>query len=363
MQLGEIFLQVIVALLGAYIALTGALATRVLSGLEHFGLYSGEPPQTSPLTLEERPEPLPSPSSASPNFARILLDNLAYQEAAVFQAIDEDVAGGHTATIEDALVNIVCTYTETGGETYTSTGSGVFIGTKGVILTNAHVVQYLLLSTADATCRIREDSPARDRYRAKLLYLSPLWVSENAKSIMVTNPSRTGEHDYALLFVTEAITGDMPDTFPALDFDTAVQDSEALRELYAAGYPKATSDDESQSTALTSTVSSTTLVRRFTFGSGTTDLIALSESPVGAYGASGGPVTNEDGTMVGLIVTRSNPERDGEKSLRALTLSYIDAAIHAEAGFGLKTMLAGDIAKRADIFKAALAPALAQVLE
>lgn len=359
MQPGDLFFQGVVALFSVYIAVTGTLAEGVRGSLEYFGWYTDDSPEIVELVEEEFLMPPPSASQSSPNFARILLDNLAYQEAAVISTTQASRTEGSEATIEDALVNIICTY-KAGNETRTTTGSGAFIDAQGVILTNAHVAQFLLLP--GATCRIRQGSPARDRYEANLLYLSPLWVGAHAGEIDTPNPSMTGEHDYALLFVTEAVAGELPDTFPSLRFDAALQDADNLRELRAAGYPGTTFGIGGPSTSLTSAVSSTTLVRRFTFGSGAFDLIGLRGSSVGEYGSSGGPVVNGQGVMVGLIVTLSNPERDGERSLRALTLSYIDAAIKAEAGFDLKTMLKGDIGNRAAIFKDALAPALTQIL-
>ena len=71
----------------------------------------------------------------------------------------------------EALVNVFCT-TKSGGSFKPTTGSGVIIDERGVILTNAHVAQYYLLEdylVEDfVSCVIRTDSPAspEDRFPA-----------------------------------------------------------------------------------------------------------------------------------------------------------------------------------------------------
>jgi hypothetical protein len=358
MQLYEFLQHGFIALLGAYIATSNMLAFGIMDGLARLGFQAPAPYEITLVPDEERA----TFPQISTNLARILLDNLEYQEAAVISATEPRTETA-PAAVEDALVNILCKYHADGG-TLTTTGSGVFIDTKGVILTNAHVAQFLLLSEApeDAECIVRQGSPATPRYRAELLYLSPLWVGANAQEIDAQTPTGTGEYDYALLFVTEAVEGDLPKEFPALRFDTSSRQPGELEDLRSAGYPAASFAAHGASAQLRPVVDETTLVRRFTFGSGSPDLISMSGSSVGEHGSSGGPVLDGDNTVIGLIVTEGNPERDGARSLRALTLSYVDAAIKEEAGFGLDAMLKGDIKKRAAIFTNALAPVLTELL-
>ncbi|KKT74656.1 MAG: hypothetical protein UW71_C0017G0009, partial [Parcubacteria group bacterium GW2011_GWB1_44_7] len=85
--------------------------------------------------------------------------------------------------VRTSIVNIICT-TKTGGLFKPISGSGVLIDKKGVILTNAHIGQYLLLKNYMIpdflTCIIRTGSPAYPRYIADLLYISPRWINEHA---------------------------------------------------------------------------------------------------------------------------------------------------------------------------------------
>ena len=105
-------------------------------------------------------------------------------------------------------------------------------------------------------------------------------------------------------------------------------------------------------------VANTRIIRLFTFDGKGIDLIALAPSAVGERGASGGPVVNEAGALIGLIATRGNAAREGARSLRALTLSYIDRALLQESGLGLARTLTGDLALRAQAFRETVAPRL-----
>src|SRR6185436_12542444 len=74
--------------------------------------------------------------------------------------------------VRSALVNILCM--PQGGSLRPISGSGVIIDPRGVILTNAHVAQYVLLSESpqiNLTCSIRTGSPASPRWKAVVLYI------------------------------------------------------------------------------------------------------------------------------------------------------------------------------------------------
>jgi len=93
-----------------------------------------------------------------------------------------------------ALVNILCT-SQSGGSFEPLSGSGVIIDPRGIILTNAHIGQYLLLEDYKnqkfINCIARSDSPATPKYILKLLYISKRWVQDNYQKISKTNPTDT----------------------------------------------------------------------------------------------------------------------------------------------------------------------------
>lgn len=301
----------------------------------------------------------------------ILLRNTQYQRAAVTDGFPTTTSPIASLPVEEqvreAIVNIFCTYRDDARIRATA-GSGVFVDPRGVILTNAHIAQFLLLGEPGAEhrtrCVIRGGDPAVPLYEADLLYISPLWIRENAALIDAENPTGTGERDYALLYVSESLDGDFPESFPALTLNSSeLQRDDKDRDVLAAGYPAEILLTEGPRADLVPTVADTTITELFTFGSGDADLIAIGPSTVGEQGSSGGPVVSEDGSLIGLIVTRGNESEEGAKSLRALTLSYINETIFEETGFNLMNTLVGDLAFRSEIFKSALAPFLAYLLE
>ncbi len=352
--------QFIAGILTAYIAFTNAAADRMFIWL------TGSTP--SQITTERVTEPtsLPSDYASQESIPQILLDNLRYQQASVAES--RMTRDSYTSDPQEALVNIYCTYT-TDTSIRTTTGTGFFVHPDGVILTNAHVAQFLLLEAVSDTgtteCIVRAGDPAVPRYRASLLYIPPAWVQENASAILEDTPIGTGERDYALLYTQASISRTpMPARFPALEVATDLL-SRGMTDtgVVAAGYPVPLDDIRALDTDLSPTRATTTISGLYTFGSNYADLIALRGSHMGTYGASGGPVLNLDGQVIGLITTRGDDAIDGEGSLRAITLSYIDRTIQEETGFSFTRNVSGNIPYRAQIFTDTLQPFLTRILE
>ena len=293
-----------------------------------------------------------------------LRTNAGYQQAAVIAADAAPSPESTVSSAEEALVNIFCT-AHSAEHSRTITGSGVFIDARGVILTNAHIAQFLLLadgtSHTNVRCVIRQGSPAISKYEAGLLYISPEWIAANAHQLNAEKPSGTGEYDFALLYVTDAFEGDMPSAFPSL---APAPETALFRgvEVRAAGYPAEILTADNLRAPLVPAVATTSITHLFTFESGTIDLVAVAPSTVGKQGSSGGPVLADDGSVLGIITTRGNIEEEGAQSVRALTLSYINRTLVKETGLTLARTLSGDIALRAEVFYETVAPHLRVLL-
>ena len=361
------------SILIAYLSFTNTLASSIEN------LFASDKQPTAENVASNITEPLTklvsdeSPSTRS--IQRLLLEHSEFQRAAVIassrdestEKIPDEVPAAEA--IRDALVNIYCQY-KTDDYIRTTTGTGFFINHKGVILTNAHVAQFLLLKNTndvvkDVSCIIRAGNPATPKYSAELLYISPTWVFENSDIITQESPRGTGERDYALLYVAKSLDNTpLPIRFPAIPVHTDLL-SRATENtpILTAGYPAESLLKNGADAKLHSVVASTTVRTLYTFGSNYADIFAISESPVGEQGASGGPVMlSETKDVIGLIVTKGDEVLEGPHSLRALTLSYVDRTITEETGFSLRDNMQGDLALRGNVFKKAMVPFLAKIL-
>lgn len=376
MEFFQLFTHLLAKVLVGYLALTNSLAGYI----EHFIPTPQNTPvivsrnEKSPLTTLEKI--VRTSHRITESIPNILLEHNGFQRAAILASNQDELPFSLspdktlTENIEAILVNVFCQY-KTDKYIRTTTGTGFFINPKGVILTNAHVAQFLLLedmqnTSDDVTCVIRGGNPASPKYHAKLLYISPVWIFDNADLITDEAPRGTGERDYALLYVSESVDGTpLPARFPAIPVATdLLPHSIQGNALMTAGYPAESLIRGGADTKLYPVVEPTTLGSLYTFGSNYADIFSISESAVGEQGASGGPVIVPDAqNVIGLIVTKGNVETEGEHSLRALTLSYIDRTITEETGFSLIQNMQGDVALRGNIFKSAMVPFLAGILE
>jgi S1-C subfamily serine protease len=358
----QFVIDVIVSILTAYLAFTNLLAEKITQ------LLPEEPVEEEIIEIEEEPVEeafLPSlPSAFGTSIPDILLRSLDYQKAAAIEGLESTYV---TEPIE-AIVNIFCTFT-TPTTIRTTTGTGFFVHSDGVILTNAHVAQFLLLETTDllgeADCLIRKGNPAEPEYRAELLYIPPTWVQKNAALIDSKAPTGTGERDYALLYITESLDkkNPLPAKFPALAINSdflprSIKDVE----VSAAGYPAGALLKNGPNSPLTPVVATTSVSELYTFGSNYADVFSIRGSKVGEEGSSGGPVVDERGLVIGMIVTKGDDQSDGPGSLRAISMSHVHRTILEETGFTLDKNIGGDIPRRAGVFTKTLAPFLINLL-
>lgn len=257
----------------------------------------------------------------------------------------------------DAIVNIYCTQ-ETEEYRFTTSGTGFFISDQGVILTNAHVGQFLLLEKTDEPgeieCFVRSGLQAEVAYEVSLLYLSPTWLLENSDIINSTRPIGTGENDFALLYVTSSLNDQLlPESFTYLPPATSplTRDYQG-QPVVLVGYP---SEEKITGERV---VATTTITDLYTFDSGYADIFSVSASPLGHRGVSGSPVIDSLGRAIGVVTTKDK----NTTILNAITLSHIDRQIRHETGYDLISIVKSDLPRRAELFNATLVPILQGIL-
>lgn len=276
----------------------------------------------------------------------------------IIESITPNTSPTPSTDLADAIVNILCVY-ETSEYRRTISGTGFMISKDGVILTNAHVAQFLLLknssSVKNASCTVRVSNERGDSFPAGLLYISPTWVIANADMITSENPRGSGENDFALLYVTDL--DEAAPAFPFIPVSTGSSTSQIIGStVILVGYPS--SDEVSASAGFARRMATTTIANIYTFGSGTADVLSLSESILGHNGASGGPVINHLGQAIGVISTKEN---DNTK-LNAITTTYIDRRMREETGFDLQSTIQGNLPSRAELFNKTVSPILGEVI-
>ncbi len=265
--------------------------------------------------------------------------------------------------IKDATVNLYCRL-KAGKKTFSSSGTGVFISDRGVILTNAHVAQYFLLpekkGRVTGRCTVRMGSPAKEQYTASVLYFPPTWAKENESELRKSAPKGTGKNDFALLYVTDAKKGTLPERFPVLPIDTT-GNTAPHEAVTVTGYPTEGLDFDEIRKELALLTASSTVINTYGFQRNRPDVLTLAPSAAGSSGVSGGPVVDtHDGNVLGIVTSKSAAKDD--RTLRAITLSYIDRVVQSETGLPLQALFAGDLQMRADHAEKNLSPDVIKII-
>ena len=242
--------------------------------------------------------------------------------------------------LRNVTVNILCT--SDSPEFRSTSGSGIFIGSQGLILTAAHVVEFMLLTDYTKTagsCIVRTGSPAEPAYRVKLAYISPTWVRNNATAFVDPSPTGTGEDDFAILaIVADAQGHPITLTHTAVTLADEVPD---IGEKISIGTYGAEFLSGSQiQNALYPIIDFEKIDQRYTFDVDTVDLIEFGGG-ASQEGSSGGGVLNAKNEIVGLITTSSAESKVGDRHLHAITPGHIMRSFLRDMKMGIEAYTRG----------------------
>ena len=249
------------------------------------------------------------------------------------------------ALLRAAIVNVICL---PGGGIRGSSGSGVIIDSRGIIMTVAHVAQNFLLRdypTENAgTCYIRTGSPAKNAYSAELIYISPEWIEENEATFLTSRPTGTGENDFAFLAITGSITSaPLPSSFPAIPMAPADTDIDEGDEVGTGSYAAEFLSSSEVRSSLYPTIKFAEVDEVYTFGRNTIDIFSVAAGSAAQEGSSGGAVMNEDDRLIGIISTRTVKPDLALRTLQALTMDHVRRSFRADTGESLDTYLRGSL--------------------
>ena len=268
------------------------------------------------------------------------------------------------ASARAALVNIVCLSNT--ADLPSISGSGVIISPDGVIITNAHIGQYWLLQNFKGqsnavNCMIRAGSPAKVTYKASLIYISPDWIQTNASILTETDPTGTGEHDYAFLKITSNIDGSsITNPLSYLQPDT-MENLHIGDNILLASYPAEFFGTFNILNDLYQTSAIGQISKIYTFTANTSDLFDVPGTVVSQRGSSGGAAVNDQGMLTGIITTSSTATTTGARDLRAISLSYIDRDLQQHQSISLVDLIDNNDSIGTD-FNQNIAPKLTDIL-
>ncbi len=245
------------------------------------------------------------------------------------------------ARLRAALVNIICT-TSLGSTLRSISGSGVIISSRGVVLTNAHIGQYMLLkdypNKGSTSCTVRMGSPAKNAYTAKLMFISTKWITKNPTTLLQYSPSGTGEYDIALLAITKSLTKTpLPSSFP---FVPLAEKYPAVNNPIVIGsYAAQFLTTNEIKYYLYPTIAYGNIKKVFTFGTNTIDLVSLGGTAAAQEGSSGGGIIDTNGNLTGTITTSTTQGNTDTRDLHAITAKYIRRDYEKETGTSLQIAL------------------------
>ncbi len=251
----------------------------------------------------------------------------------------------------DAIVNLTC-FNRYGEITEsTSSGSGVIIDKRGVILTNAHVAADFLFADwpkpSLLNCSVRIGSPAHPMYRATILYMPDEWARDYYDILYKPDDSGYvyGKDDYALMLITErtALGEPLPSSFPFLK--TSGNKSLGIGSLtYMVAYPAGFLGGEVMQRDLYM-ISSPAVVDHLgsiTKTSKISDILSYKGVVAGQHGSSGGAVIGDPGVLVGIptFFDRGAGKTTDDNVLNAITITYVSDDLKIDTGFTLEEFLA-----------------------
>lgn len=231
---------------------------------------------------------------------------------------------------EQAVVNIFCSQKlvvngKVTSQRRTITGSGVLIHRDGTVLTNAHVAQFPLLSETNpnVVCLARYGNPATGALGVKVSFISPQWIKEYGKYVNTDGAPQTGASDFALLKLNlNTLNQTQRNRLSPMRIQKGLPNQGET--IYSLSYPANILGVKGVNFALPQQKESLQVNRLYSVGVVPIDIIETTASTAGQRGSSGGAIIDNNGDLIGTIVTIVNSTTPSKTLIRAITMEHID---------------------------------------
>ncbi len=266
------------------------------------------------------------------------------------------------SSAENTVVNVYCTIRNKTSITQI-TGSGVVVSPNGVVLTNAHVAQFVLLADylkdPNRKCEVRTGTIAKSSYSVHVLYISPQWVKNNADNLSDTDPKGTGEFDYGFLVMSSG-NKNLPAVLPYLELNDEIESIGS--KVTAIGYPASQLNAEQVSKSLERLKDTTEISKTYSFGYTKADLLIAQTDEVAQKGSSGGALISYLGKLDGIISTSIPNPQTGHTSLAAISAPYIKVDYHNSTGGHISELFSDNPQAKYKEFENSVGFSLARIL-
>lgn len=268
--------------------------------------------------------------------------------------------------VRDAIVNIFCTTKRPHTVFTPSSGSGVIIDPKGIILTSAHIADSLLVQDVHEegfmNCFGRTGSPARAAYELGVLFISTEWIKDNPQSL-IGQFGRLQDNDFALLYIKDSlIESPLPSSFPYIPLPVGQTRVAEGDDVLVAGYPAGFLGFRTLQKDLYAASAVAKINQVSSFEGDKIDLISVTDTILAQQGASGGPLLDRYGDILGIFTTTTLLPTTEGRELTAVSVAHIDVGLQEQAGVNLNTFLDLDPRETEAFFASTTVPWIVETL-
>ena len=145
---------------------------------------------------------------------------------------------------------------------------------------------------------------------------------------------------------------DLPSSFPYVPYDARELVAFLGDPVLGAAYPAEFIGASGAQNDLNAVSSVSAINQLLTFSGATVDMVSIGGVIQAQAGSSGGPVVNAWQKLIGLITTTSAGKTTADRTLRAISLSYVNRDMQVQTGADLRAFLASDLDTIEDEFNA-----------